>query len=189
MFWRRKKPFTSKAIAYLKASLPHDGTPVADLPPEAIPVVSPYSEDLLICYLVDQGSHYEYVQQCHIDIDGIDRDELHQIGLRNLRELVALRQARVQPYQGIFAFLMRGDFESSVILLDDLWDKDFRQFVAGEYAIAIPARDILAFCDNSSAEGIAELTRLVARIQPIGDHLLTEKLHVRRNGSWVPREP
>ena len=41
-------------------------------------------------------------------------------------------------------------------------------FVTGEYAAAIPARDMLAFCDSSSADGIAELHRVIERVQPTG---------------------
>ena len=93
----------------------------------------------------------------------------------------------MQPYQGVFAFLMHGDFEASVILLDDLWDGEFRQFVKGEYAAAIPARDMLAFCDSTSADGIAELQRIIQRVQPTGGHLLTKMIYVRRGGRWQPR--
>src|SRR5213080_2033203 len=78
----------------------------------------------------------------------------------------------------VFAFFMRGDFEASVILLDDLWDGESRQFVTGEYAAAIPARDMLAFCDSSSADGVAELQRIIERVQPTGDHLLTKTIYV-----------
>ena len=187
MFWLKKKKFTDDAIAYIKAVNPEGGGPVVQLPPEATPVVRGYSDDLCICYIVDCGKHYKYVQECHLSLDGIDRDELHRIGLLNLRAAVAQRQARVQPYQGVFAFLMRGDFEASIILLDDLWDGEFRQFVTGEYAAAIPARDLLAFCDSSSADGIAELQRIIERVQPTGDHLLTRAIYVRRDSRWQPR--
>ena len=187
MFWHKKKKFTDNAIAYLKASNPEGGGQVIELPPEATPVVRRYGDDLCICYTVDCGKHYEYIQQCHLQQDGIDQDELHHIGLRNLRALVAERQARVQPYQGVFAFLMRGDFEASVILLDDLWDGEFRKYVTGEYAAAIPARDMLAFCDSTSADGIAELRRIIERVKPTGDHLLTNAVYVRRQSRWQPQ--
>jgi uncharacterized protein YtpQ (UPF0354 family) len=187
MFWQKRKKFSDRAIAYLKAANPKEAGQVIELPPEATPVVRRYSEDLCICYVVDSGKHFEYVQHCHLRQDGIDEDELHRIGLINLRALVAQRGARVQPYQGAFAFLMRGDFEASVILLDDLWNGEFRQFVTGEYAAAIPARDMLAFCDSASAEGVAELHRIIERVQPTGDHLLTKDIHVRRDGKWQPR--
>jgi len=65
---------------------------------------------------------------------------------------------------------------------------DARQFVRSrEYAAAIPARDMLAFCDSSSADGIAELQRVIERVQPTGDHLLTKAIYVRRDSKWQPR--
>jgi uncharacterized protein YtpQ (UPF0354 family) len=189
MFWKKKKKITDQAIAYIKASNPAPvaGEKVIELPPDATPVVRRYSEDLCICYMVDCGKHYEYVQESHLTAEQIDRDELHRIGLQNLKLVVARRDARVQPYKNIFAFLMGGDFEASVILMDELWDREFRQFVKGDYAAAIPARDILSFCDSNSAEGISELQELIERMQPVGDHLLTKSIYVRRNGDWKPR--
>jgi uncharacterized protein YtpQ (UPF0354 family) len=82
-----------------------------------------------------------------------------------------------------------GDFEASLILLDQLWDEHFRQFVSGDYAIAIPARDVLAFCDDDSEEGIGELEQLFARIAPMDDHLISDKLYVRREGKLILRSP
>lgn len=188
IFWPKKRKFTNHAIAYIKASNPEGNGPIVQLPLQATPVVRRYNDDLCICYVVDCGNRYEYIQECHLTLDRINRDELHSNGLHNLRTLVAQREARVHPYQGVFAFLMHGDFEASVLLLDDLWDGEFRQFVKGEYAAAVPARDMLAFCDNSSTEGIAELQRIIERVQPTQDHLLTKTLYVRRNGRWQARE-
>jgi len=65
----------------------------------------------------------------------------------------------------VFAFFMRGDFEASVILLDDLWDGESRQFVTGEYAAAIPARDMLAFCDLQMGRECVEVTGMSVELQ------------------------
>jgi hypothetical protein len=46
---------------------------------------------------------------------------------------------------------------------------------------------MLAFCDSSSADGIAELQRIIERVQPTADHLLTKAIYVRRDGKWQPR--
>jgi uncharacterized protein YtpQ (UPF0354 family) len=187
MFWKKKQKFTDRAIAYLKSTAPDVSGLDAELPSEATPIVTSYSDDLCICYVVECGEHHEYVQERHLRQDGIDRDELQRLGVRNLMALVVERNARVQPYEGVFAFFMGGDFEASVILLDDMWDGQFRKFVAGEYAAAIPARDMLAFCDSRSEDGIAELQRIIERIEPTGDHLLTRTIYVRRGAKWQPR--
>ena len=89
------------------------------------------------------------------------------------------------PKGQMFAVLMGGNFEASLILLDCLWDDSFRQFAAGQYAIAIPARDILAFCDSSSVEGLRELQRVsqAAHSSPI-DHPLSDRLYLRMGSRW-----
>jgi len=76
---------------------------------------------------------------------------------------------------------------ASILLLNDLWEGGFRQFVVGEYAVAIPARDILAFCDSGSPEGIAELQRIIDRVRPTGDHLISSKIYLRREARWASR--
>jgi uncharacterized protein YtpQ (UPF0354 family) len=69
----------------------------------------------------------------------------------------------MSPYGNVFTFLMDGDFEASIMLLDEFWDGEFRKFVTGKYAAAIPARDVLAFCDADSTAGIAELQEVINR--------------------------
>ena len=154
---------------------------------EDSPILRPFSDGLLIAYVVDDGDSYHYVQQRHLDKEGVTEEQLHEIGLRNLTALASSRDLRIQPYQNINAVLMGGDFEASLILLDQLWDHHFRQFVSGEYSIAIPARDILAFCDNAASAGVNELNQLIGRIYSTGDHPISDKIYVRRQNKWQTR--
>lgn len=181
------RPFTDRAIAYLKAVVDEHDSPAMMLSHADSPVMRPFADGLCICYVVDDGESYQYVQQRHLVQDGISEDELYRTGIRNLTELANNRDVRVQPYHGIHAVLMGGDFEASLLLLDQLWEHGFRQFVSGDYAIAIPARDILAFCDSDSAQGISELQQVIARCSSGGDHLISDKIYVRRDGSFVLR--
>lgn len=49
---------------------------------------------------------------------------------------------------------------------------------------AIPARDIRAFFDSKSSEGIAQLLETISRAWTGGDHLLTKQLFRRAGRSW-----
>lgn len=182
----RHRNFTSRAIAYLKTQIADDNGPVIALSQDDSPVLRPFSVPLLASYVVDAGESYEFVQNRHLVEDGIDEEALHRIGLENLAQLLNDRSTRVQPYGNIFAVMMGGDFEASLILLDPLWDEHFRQFVSGDYAVVVPARDVLAFCDASSTAGVDELRQVVHRVFPDGDHLLSDRVHVRRQGTWEP---
>ena len=175
---------TRQAIAYLKGSPPDDGRSVVELSYRDSPVIWPYSEDLHVCYLVDKGQSYGYIQNRHLEEDGISADDLHAIGLRNLKSLISQRDARVQPHGSVFGFLAGGDFEASIMLLDEFWEGEFRKFVTGKFAAVIPARDVLAFCDADSANGITELQGVINRVWPTGNHLVSGKIYVRQPNGW-----
>jgi uncharacterized protein YtpQ (UPF0354 family) len=176
------------AIAYLKPFVQDSDARTLKVAPADEPVIRVYNDELCICYLVDLGASFRYVQDRDLEREEISADQLHEIGLRNLLNQASRRNARVQPYQNIFAVLMGGDFEASTILLDRLWEEEFGQFVSGDYAAALPTRDVLAFCDSSSEQGLEELRQVIARVTPTGDHLLSEKIYVRRDGTWQPQK-
>lgn len=179
------KSFIGRAVAYLKPQLPPDVRIDVEPHEHERPVLRPYADGLLVAYVVDQGGHYEYVQQRHLDETHVHPDDLHQLGVDNLTRLMKERPTNVQPHGHCFAVLMGGDFEASLLLVDGLWENAFRRFFRGEYLAAVPARDVLAFCDRGSAAGRAELTEIIARLWPAGDHLLSERLYTRRGLTWA----
>lgn len=173
-----------RAIAYLKQHLPAGDEPAIELSDDESPVLRPFCAGLLAAYVVDAQDRYALVQRRHLARAGLDEEALHRIGLANLLRLISERKTRVAKAGAVFAVLMGGDFEASVLLADALWERDFRQFVRGDYAVAVPARDVLAFCDSSSAVGLDELRQVIARVYPRGDHVLSDQLYVRRRGKW-----
>lgn len=178
-------PKTSKAIAYLKAAVTDDdGKPAIELPHADTPVLKGLNDELLIAYVVDAGDAFEYVQYRDLEDDAVTETQLHDIAIQNLAALTQTGNLRVSPHGNIFAVLLDGNFEASMILLDVLWDDAFRQFVDGEYLIAIPNRDILAFCDRSSVAGRRELMEVIARLEGSQDHPLTRRLYVRMGSQW-----
>jgi uncharacterized protein YtpQ (UPF0354 family) len=182
-------PTTSKAIAYLKAAVrDDDGGPTIELPHDDTPVLKKLNTELLVAYIVDAGRCFKYIQYRDLQTDSVSEAELHDIAIRNLSALADTGKLRVVPYGNIFAVLLDGNFESSMILLDHLWADSFRQFVTGDFLIAIPNRDILAFCDRSSSNGRNELIQVIKRLEGPEDHRLTRTLYVRRGNEWVTED-
>lgn len=97
-------------------------------------------------------------------------------------ELKELRLQEVE--QGIFGLFLEGNFEASLILFDELWDELLKSYVSGDYAVAIPSRDVLVFCDSESKSSIEELKLVIERVWDGGDHLLINKILVRKAGEW-----
>src|SRR5262245_49698568 len=171
---------SSQAIAYLKPELPPEkptrktretrktrkSRPSVELSGGGAPVLRILGNGLLIAYVVDTGEQLTWVQHHHLAQEGCSEEELHATGIANLTRLASESLEVVQyPNTEMFVCLMGGNFEASLILLDDLWDRAFRQCVSGDYVVAIPARDLLAFCDASSESGLTELKAAIERAQ------------------------
>ena len=139
---------------------------------------------LLVAYVIDLGDRLQYIQQRHLEASGLVESELHCHALNNLMGLVK-DKLRVEAHGKAFAVLLDGNFEASLILLDDLWDESLAHRVVTGFIAVIPARDVLAFCDVDSLEGITELRGVVTRANAGGDHLLTPVLYRRQGRTWV----
>lgn len=151
------------------------------------PVLKDLGNGLLVAYVIDRGDRLQYVQHRHLEASGIVESELHNHAVHNLTSL-ATDKLRVEPHSKVFAVFLDGNFEASLILLDDLWDKSFARWVVTGFVVAIPTRDILAFCEIDSLEGVTELREVVARTNAGGDHLLTPVLYRRQGRNWVQHE-
>ena len=176
---------TSRAIAYLKPVVRDDDpAPVMKLSRVDTPVMTDVGNGLLVAYVVDDGDAFTYIQYRDLDSDGITENELHDIGINNLLALAAQTDLRVAPHGNIFGAFFDGNFEASLLLVDSIWRHSFRQFVVGDYLVAIPNRDILAFCECSSSAGRAELLEVIERLKNSDDHPLSCELFIRRDSEW-----
>jgi uncharacterized protein YtpQ (UPF0354 family) len=179
------------AIAYLKASVTTDDENVdLILNHEDSPVIYPINENLLVTFLVDQSTHYEYVLNRHLEQANVSIQTLVDIGLNNLRKMVVERGVEVRDYQGIHSLFFDGNFEASLLLVDELWDEWLSHLVETGYVVTIPSRDVIAFCERTSREGISQLQAVSDRVQQSHpDHPLSSNLYIRQEGKWVSYSP
>lgn len=184
----RKPP--TEAIAYLKASVtPDELEGAVDLAWPDSPVLRALnSEGLITAYLTDEGRHFRYVQNRDLTAVGMSPEELHAQAIANLGEL-ARGKMELQQHKSIFALFLDGNFEASLMLVDDLWDKELRDFIEGDFIAAIPSRDVLAFSSADSPDGASELEGVIARVWREADHLLSRSLFRRRRGRWMRYQP
>jgi hypothetical protein len=172
------------AVVYLKPEQPPGGTGPVTLDEEDAPVTKRLGNGLLVMYLMDMGDVFSYVQGKHLHSAGIDADELHTNALANLKKLSDERGITIRRAGPISGLILDGNFEASLILLDEIWEHDLRDEHAGEPIVALPSRDVLCFCDRSSTVGIAELRAVIGRVWPLGDHLISDQLFRRRDRRW-----
>ncbi|MDB0572451.1 hypothetical protein LBW59_16950 [Ralstonia solanacearum] len=89
----------------------------------------------------------------------------------------------VREYGAIYVALMGGNFEASLLALDVMWSHWYGQLAQGGFVAVAPARDLLAFCDASSAQGLMELQQVVQRSGNC-DHQLHPYLYQRTGTRW-----
>ena len=172
-----------EALAYLKPEIPRsDPAPIVSLSTDDAPVMREFLPGLLTAYLVDEGDSFAYVQGRDLRHAGIAEEELHRQAIANLATL-AQDRLTIRENGPVSALFLDGNFEASLLLLDDLWTDRLREY-ARDPIVAIPSRDVLAFCDVESAAGVSALRAVVKRVWPLGDHPLTENLYRRIDGKW-----
>lgn len=173
----------ARAIAYLKPLLSDDEEPALSLPKADEPVFRQTIQGLVAAFLVDEGDRFVYVAQRDLSTDRVTEDELERLGRQDLERL-AVQNLRVTQHGPVFAVLLDGNFEASLLLVDSLWDEKLVGLVSERFVVTIPARDVLAFCDSASYEGVDQLRSISARVTDGGDHLLPPNLYIRSNGAW-----
>jgi hypothetical protein len=153
--------------------------------PAMLPPTRAAAGVFVVGYHVDAGSHWTSVGRDEMRQAGMNLNALHRQALSNLMKLVkgkpGLRLVDHPPYHGV---LLDGDHEASLVLLDGLWDHLFADKTPNGAVVAIPSRDVLAFCDANSAEGIAALREANRRIGPDAKGALFQGLLLRREGRW-----
>ena len=174
------------SMPYLRPSVPSVEADVSVGGGNA-PVLTDLGNGLLAAYVIDIGDHLQYIQQRHLEDSGINESELHNHAVHNL-EVLAKDKLRVEAHGKLFAAFLDGNFEASLILVDDLWEESLVPTMSAGFVAAIPARDVLAFCDLASSEGITQLREAAARANKAGDHLLTPVLYRRQGRTWVRYE-
>ena len=173
-------------MPYIKAVVADDplDEPSVDVSDADSPVFRPFGNGLVIAYLVDQGSYFEYVAQRHLSSEGLSAEALHQVSMGNLVSH-ASEHARLHVVGKAFALRLDGNFEASLLLVDGLWEDFLTDYAPSGFVVAVPARDVLAFADAGSSKGVRELHEIVARTFRGGDHLLIRNLLRRESHAWV----
>lgn len=145
-------------------------------------VYEPLNEALSVIYAIDFPEAMRYLQSAELP-EGIDRGELRKIALMNLMRIcepIGIAFTEIGGY-----VQAGGTYESSLLLLDSLWDEQQKE-LGGEIVATVPARHILAFSSSSSEEGLAALRELAAQSDQHGGRAVSRDLFVWRNGAWMP---
>lgn len=138
-----------------------------------------YNSELTVFYAEDSPRNIRYLTEDAIEQLGIDRDQLLSHAIGNLMRLIDGYQ--VMGGEGIYLITAGGDYEASLLLVDEVWDRESMP-VDGDFVVSIPARDLLIVTGSRNHEAIERLRLAAAESSGTLSYTLTPVLFIRKGG-------
>jgi uncharacterized protein YtpQ (UPF0354 family) len=145
-------------------------------------VVEPINDQLVILYAEDSPSNIRYLTPKDLEEAGVDRAELRELALANLRRLLPKVEIHTGPV--ISMITAGGDYEASLLLFRNIWS-DPGLKVEGDIVVAIPARDLLMVTGTRTPGGVERLRAAATKARREATYGLTDALFVYRNGTFT----
>ncbi len=128
---------------------------------------------------------------------GLNANQLLTIALENLYDISGADRQGVnlyfKPRGAIFEVKTLDDniLESSLMLLDSVWDAQIKTLFSTPPIAAMPNQNKVAFCDSSSDKAIRELQNYANAQQTDSAQTagFNTQLYIRENGLWTPHIP
>ncbi|MDM5270906.1 DUF1444 family protein [Sulfurovum sp. zt1-1] len=119
-----------------------------------------YNKDLVIFYAEDTPERLSFLQATDISSLSISHKDLRALAVKNLNRILA-QKIEIEPYEESFILHADGNFETSLILADELW-KSRQIEVNGDYIVIVPARGLILVTGSKNKKGI-DVLRAVAK--------------------------
>ena len=137
-------------------------------------VYEKYNDQLIIAYAEDTENNIRYLTPGDRDSLSINKDSLRPIAIRNLGRI--LTNVQRQGDNGIYMLTAGGNYETSLILLNDVLTKESLP-VKGDLVIAIPNRDLFLATGSKDQAGISKLKEIVKKSYEKGSYQVSEYLY------------
>jgi len=178
-------------VPILGARVPVDVKLDFPLPPDETPLREDFSGELYLTYGLDQPPsedgriRFEPVTPRLLRELGLQADQLRARAAGNLR--VRRPDLALNWFPGVQAVTVTvgGDLEAG-LLLDEPFLEKLAPEMDGDLVVGVPARDVFTATGSRDEQGLAKLRWVADRVWARGDHLLSRRLLIRRDGRWAP---
>ena len=181
------KDMISSSLPYLKTKINESTNKFEEeitISELSFPVQMNLNDKLHIEFLMDKGSLYQYIVKEFLDKSGLSLEELLKNSINNLWTKIE-NGLKLMPVGNVKGLIIGGDFEASLFIIDDIWDRTFFDESKGDIIVAIPARDMIIFGYSKIDSTVQELENIVEQTWKSGDHLITKQLYIRQNSEWM----
>ncbi len=142
----------------------------------------PLNDELSIVFALNDSLALTYMTETMFQSLETSPEILRDFAVSNLERI--LPEVRYHDLDGMLMLVADGNFEASLLLFDDLWDGETLP-LKGEIVVAVPARDFLLATTSDNKQGLNEMREFVDGAGETFSHFVSDKLFVRRGGSWI----
>ncbi len=147
-------------------------------------VCEPFIDDLWLFYAIDRDLHFEFVQERHLNADGvIELPDLRDIAITNMIPEIEKQFGVHGTEEGFFAVTCGGNYEAALLLLPGLWQQIEDQ-LGSNLLVAIPNRDICFFVHDNDQDALNNMKIVVHQAQTNGKYPLSRSLFRRKGETW-----
>ncbi len=139
------------------------------------------NDELLIAYAFDNESSFIFATPGDLLELGLERGALRELAVENLNRIIPGFEIHRDSH--LVMISAGGFYESSLILLEDLWLQDNLD-LPGDYVFAIPVRDVLVLTGSKDAEGVRRLRGVVEEFYTGEGRSVSPHLFNRKNGKF-----
>lgn len=145
----------------------------------------PFVADLFVVYAVDLPEQLAFLSDSDVTALGLTAEKLRSRAILNLQE--RLPDVTRHGDGPLFMLTAGGTFEASLVLLDEIWQRQLAA-VEGGLVVAIPARDVLLFSQIDAEGAIQQMRGQIADVFTSGSYLISRTMLVREAAGWRPWE-
>jgi uncharacterized protein YtpQ (UPF0354 family) len=155
------------------------------------PVWKVVHSGFMVSFVIDQGKSLRGINIPTLTRLGMTYNELYRIALKNLdihvyekvKSGIQIAQSKDKHYHRL---ILDGDFDSSLLLLDKVWNHmDLRKLTPNGAVVAIPDRGTLLFCDAAKTNSIKIMHDEAKKVVAASESKITERLFIRRHHRWT----
>lgn len=144
-------------------------------------VFEKYNEELYIFYAQDTEHSISYLIKDNIQEYKINTEGLKEKAVENLLNI--LPEIKSHGENGYFMLMAGGDYEASLILEKSIWTNENFQ-IKGDILIGVPARDLIFITGSEDKEGIKRMKDTIIEVNQTGNHLVSDKIFIWRDGKF-----
>lgn len=176
----------SQVFAYARPEVPSSDRALAlAVAKEDETLTRPFLGRMQVTLLHRSEEAHRYLLRRDLEALGLDEDAAFALGIANLETFVGHGKVRLEPRGPGFSLLAGEGFESSLLLLPELWHWLSELLDTHEIVVATPTPELLLVVSASGAAGRADVVELRELARRLGEgRPAADELYAWRTGSW-----